>query len=311
MNYVILEKGGTSGGAVKGWFKKPRKERLWALAHKMEGKMKAEKDYDKAAKIRDRMGRVLQEHYNLGRSEKVQKARVQVKPYSRKGRIVSGYSAERKAAAFKMGVDAFHAGKKPIPVLDKEFMDTFIQGAEVGSSSPAMEAYIRGWHKENLKVGEAQEPYGRKLTTESGQKLRSQTKIAQQIEQNQTTAVKFLRPELKRSVNNLLHGLGTYHNEIPLKQVFDILNQHGLTALQEDGTEWEGFLLGRDGQLFLDVAPLGSKRVWAGPTYEDKAGKTQVIPDVYVYDKVKNTSLNMSWHTMDVSGRYEILAYLS
>lgn len=325
----------------------------------------------------------------------LQKGRVQVKPYSRRGRPVKGYAAERRERFTRVARDAYEekmndrlvsflakpgeergVGELPTPYrltdlshhelkpmvakhgfnflghTEKNIILTHPDFMQVDASGLISDLRARGdtrklkvfrseasyrghepvqegeaWysiidadkranydiHGKKIRgtVGEEQEEYGRKLTTESAPQLRTQGKIAKQIEQNQTTAVKFLRPELKRSVNNLLHGLGTYHNEIPLKQVFDILNQYGLTALQEDGTEWEGFLLGRDGHIFLNIAPLGSKRLWVGPQYKDKIGQTQVVPDTYVYDAVKNTSLNMSWHKFDESGRYEILAYLS
>lgn len=81
-------------------------------------------------------------------------------------------SREKKLAR-DMGAAAFKAGKPPVPALNKEFLDTFVKpGAEIGSSTPAMKEYARGWHEANLKpagiremmgifghAGEGKEPY--------------------------------------------------------------------------------------------------------------------------------------------------------
>ena len=181
-------------------------------------------------------------------------------------------------------------------------------------------------------IGESQEPYGRKLTTwdswdaehprgegivepppemtatrkltfDSGKKLRSRDKVAKQIEENLTKPVKFLKPETKKSVNNQLRALGTYHDLIPMKGIDDALEHHGLKILQEDNTEWSGFLLGDSSHTSFPVAVIGSAQskgvVGAG------TGKEWLS-----YEPVKNALLNLSWYKLD-TGRYEILAYIS
>ena len=74
--------------------------------------------------------------------------------------------------------------------------------------------------------------------------------------------------------NNDLHRLGlTYHHAIPNGAIDAILESHGLRPLEE------GIYCGRDGRVIEEVG----NNVW----------------------------LTLNWHKMDVSGRYEIVAYLS
>lgn len=55
--------------------------------------------------------------------------------------------------AYKMGKQAYAAGKTAVPVLDKNFMDFLAEsrGQPVGYSIPMLKAWAKGWHEANLK----------------------------------------------------------------------------------------------------------------------------------------------------------------
>ena len=53
-----------------------------------------------------------------------------------------------------------------------------------------------------------------------------------------------IKQNIKKSINKKIHELGNYHMEIPLDRIFDILAEHRIIALQEDGTPWSGLLIG-------------------------------------------------------------------
>ena len=77
-----------------------------------------------------------------------------------------------------------------------------------------------------------------------------------------------------------------YHESIPLTEIDNILRDNGLKLVQEDGSDWSGFLCGEDGSCTIDLATAGTN-----------------IP-------VKNFMLVLQWHKMP-SGRYEVNTYLS
>ena len=86
---------------------------------------------------------------------------------------------------------------------------------------------------------------------------------------------------VKNSIGRKLHDLtaNRYFTEIPLDQIFDIVNQNGLTVVDEAGDPWSGFLCGSAGEAHFKVA---------GARFY----------------------LHLSWYTMP-SGRYEIVTYIS
>jgi|WetSurSiteA1Bulk_404760.scaffolds.fasta_scaffold26415_2 hypothetical protein len=86
----------------------------------------------------------------------------------------------------------------------------------------------------------------------------------------------------KRHMNTKLSNLtrNVYFDEIPLDEIFAILRAEGTFAMQEDGTEWNGLLCGADGNCIF--ALFGSRY-----------------------------GMNLSWHKMELSGRYEIVAYVN
>lgn len=103
---------------------------------------------------------------------------------------------------------------------------------------------------------------------------------------------KTIRPALKslasrqNTVNKFLSDLGkTYHAAIPLDAIFKTLHDNGFDPQQEDGTPWSGLLLGRTSQVKLDLKDQDSGKV--------------------------NRWLSLSWHKMDVTGNFEVTAYIS
>jgi hypothetical protein len=75
-------------------------------------------------------------------------------------------------------------------------------------------------------------------------------------------------------VNTLLFELGReYHDGLPLRRIDAILQAHGFTGLDD------GLYCGRDGRITEKV----SERTW----------------------------FILSWHKMCVTGRYEVIAYVS
>ena len=73
-------------------------------------------------------------------------------------------------------------------------------------------------------------------------------------------------------------------DKIPLQPIFDILKKYKMTPLQEDGTKWDGFLLGRTATVRFELG------------YDGKV--------------IKNFMLNLYWYKHDTN-RYEINVYLS
>jgi hypothetical protein len=88
-------------------------------------------------------------------------------------------------------------------------------------------------------------------------------------------------------INKFLSELGrTYHQGVPISAILDNLKQNGFMAVQEDGTEWEGLILGKDARYTFDLVDM-----------------TTGVPSKRV--------LVMSHHKMEVTGKYEVVAYIS
>lgn len=71
-----------------------------------------------------------------------------------------------------------------------------------------------------------------------------------------------------------------YHEHIPLQQIFKVLKTTGLEPVQDDGTPWEGMLLGPEGRALIELKD------------------------------VDNSLLVISWCKLQ-GGRYETIAYVS
>lgn len=84
------------------------------------------------------------------------------------------------------------------------------------------------------------------------------------------------RSKAKNRVNKKLAIMGkVYHDGLPIQQVIDILHESGFT----DTDELNGVWCGRDGSTHAHVGD-----------------------SVYI---------QISWHKMEISGRYEFIAYVS
>lgn len=113
---------------------------------------------------------------------------------------------------------------------------------------------------------------------------------------NEGKAGKAIPAGLKKKINNAIHKITkpTYFSQIPLGDVFQALNHFGIIALQEDQTEWSGFLCGgvdKTEQVYFDLG-------WI----EDKDEKNR-------YLVIKNSVLSLSYYKMP-SGKYEVIAYI-
>ena len=108
---------------------------------------------------------------------------------------------------------------------------------------------------------------------------------------------KAISPKIKRSINNAIHDLGNYHIEIPLGKIFDICEQNNVIAIQEDGTQWSGFIMGG--------AECGSDKARNQVAQFDLAVKQENG----FYAMSKNI-IWLSWCKMS-SNKYEIVCYVS
>lgn len=101
---------------------------------------------------------------------------------------------------------------------------------------------------------------------------------------------------VRNKINKELQALGDYHKGIPLGTIFGILKKYGIMVIQEDGTEWSGFLTGREGRAEFDVADINSK--------EDSTNQ---------YTRVFDHVLVMTWYKTEnrKDRTYEVITYLS
>jgi len=103
-----------------------------------------------------------------------------------------------------------------------------------------------------------------------------------------------LKANVKSKINKAIHKLtaGKYFKAIPLDELIDIMKQNGVVVLQEDSTEFSGFLTGSDGRMDAELASADSK---------DKDG---------FYTPYGNAMFLMTWHRME-SRNYEVVAYVT
>ena len=80
-------------------------------------------------------------------------------------------------------------------------------------------------------------------------------------------------------------------DQIPWIEITGILEKEGVVVLQEDYTEWSGFLLGQEGQADFETGLAETK---------SECGMYEVIPHI----------LRLSWYRFP-TGWYEVIAYLS
>lgn len=94
---------------------------------------------------------------------------------------------------------------------------------------------------------------------------------------------KFTPASFRNAVNRQIGKMETYHAEIPLDAMFQMVADAGGRAVQEDGTDWSGILCGEEGHTVIEV----------------KHPETSVKFGLYI-----------GWYKM-ASGRYEVTAYIS
>jgi len=88
------------------------------------------------------------------------------------------------------------------------------------------------------------------------------------------------RNRINRAIGNAVDG--TYHDDIPMDEIFDCITAHDGTPVQEDGTPWSGFMCGADGRATIEVT----------------------------FPTMKSMFVHISWHKME-SGRFEVVTYIS
>lgn len=95
------------------------------------------------------------------------------------------------------------------------------------------------------------------------------------------------RAKIAAAVQTVLHP--TYFPAVPLADLKQALAKEGVSLLQEDGTEWEGFLTGAQGRCVIDLGEV------LGPIDNPRP-----LP----------FSLALQWFKMP-SGRFEVNGYLT
>lgn len=104
-----------------------------------------------------------------------------------------------------------------------------------------------------------------------------------------------LKVNIRKKINKELQNLTSpnkYFFSIPLQEIKDILKKYDIVLLQEDNTEWSGWLLGNNSQTNFTLGNIKSK---------NSEG---------FYSSYKNCMLVLTWYKMQ-SGKYEIVAYIS
>ena len=97
---------------------------------------------------------------------------------------------------------------------------------------------------------------------------------------------------IRNKVNDYLAEIGRQPlDKIPLNDIDKMLRQYGYLLVNEDGTEWSGFLTGREGRANIDIGVFSS-------------------PKDGMYPMVGNAMLVLTWHKF-ATGRWEVVAYIS
>ena len=92
-----------------------------------------------------------------------------------------------------------------------------------------------------------------------------------------------IQSRMNKGIGKVL-GVNQYFNEAPLDEIFNAVNANNALVVDEAGEAWSGILCGIDGESLMEVKMNdGSKSMW----------------------------LRITWHKMEHSGRYEVIAYVS
>jgi hypothetical protein len=102
-----------------------------------------------------------------------------------------------------------------------------------------------------------------------------------------------LKSKINKDINEYLKPI--YFSEIPLDDLFKILEKYDIVPVQEDGTYWEGLLLGEQGNTIIEIANKMS---------------SFIKNDITFYTPFENAGLSISWYKMG-NGKWEIVSYIS
>lgn len=101
------------------------------------------------------------------------------------------------------------------------------------------------------------------------------------------------RSKINKEISRIIDK--KYFSNIPLDEIFDACKKVGYVPLQEDYTEWSGFLVGPEGMEHFMLGDISQP--------VDQKWGIQYVP-------VKNSVLWLSWRKMEF-GKYEIISYVS
>jgi len=120
-------------------------------------------------------------------------------------------------------------------------------------------------------------------------------KIREYLNENKLKVHK-MSGAMKKKMNKKIYKVlkPTYFKEIPLQDIFDILEEHNFVPLQEDNTYWSGMLSGGVNKTEQVQFPLGVK---------------DQIDENDMYPVVKGVEMQLSYYKMP-SGKYEVISYL-
>jgi hypothetical protein len=153
---------------------------------------------------------------------------------------------------------------------------------EPGADMVATDAILQAGHStERAERALAQRPISESVRDAV---RRDTAKKAERREQAAQRAALRAPPGARRKANDEIYDLinNKYFRDIPLDEIFAIVERAGLHF---DPEEKQVMLLGRDGQAKWDLFSASGNRV--------------------------DPMLVMSWHKMDTTGRYEVVAYVS
>lgn len=94
-----------------------------------------------------------------------------------------------------------------------------------------------------------------------------------------------------RRANTEIAKMPQYQRHIDIDGIFAICRKNGFEPVDEDGSPWSGLFTGRDGKAHIKLRDDGTSSV--------KPRREQM------------PWLQISWHKMDVSGNYEVVAYVN
>lgn len=105
-----------------------------------------------------------------------------------------------------------------------------------------------------------------------------------------STVALSLKSAISKVSGQLAEFCKTYYSSVPLKELDKLFRAQGLLLIDEDGTEWQGIVTGKEGRAKLEIGILEQQE---GEKYAS-AGKF----------------LQLQWYKMP-SGKFEINAYIS